>query len=127
MANLFHIGKKFWFRVDKPTNLKEYEGRFCLVKTDGGVNKLVEIKRVVGSFVHQTKLEIDTEKDGQFVISALDFFAQMNGEKISKEEIEAFDDTTLEITGGPKRPRLRFSEAPMWEKIKTLPTKWVKE
>ncbi len=103
MPNLFHIGKKFWFRVDAPTDLKEYIGRTVRVETEKGVFKLVEIKEVLGSLVHQTKLQIETEKDGSCLISALDFFAQMNGEKVSREEIEAFDETSMHVARGPDR------------------------
>ncbi len=105
MPNLFHIGKKFWFKIDAPLEeqIKSYRGRTVYVKDDHGVGRLVEIKDVLGSLVYQTKLQIETEKDGSFIISALDFFAQMNGEKVSQEEIELFDQTTMEVMGRPMK------------------------
>lgn len=93
---MFHIGKKFWWEVDKPTDLKEYIGRHVRVTGDDHKERVVEIERIVGSLVYPSKFEI-TAKDQQYLISMLDFYGQINGEKFSKEDIEAFDDTQLEV------------------------------
>lgn len=97
-----HIGKKFWFEVPKPTDLKEYVGRFVRVKDDAGKPVVIEIERVVGSLAHTTRFQIDS-KGKSYTISMLDFYAQMNGEKVSDEEIDLFEQTTFEIAG--RRPQ----------------------
>lgn len=79
-------------------------GRSVKVKDDDGNYHVVEIERALGCLApqHKTKLQIDARVDGEeknFIISALDFFAQMNGETVTPEEIALFDETALEIKG----------------------------
>ena len=79
-------------RMEFP-DLKDYVGRACKVTTDEGIEKVVEIEVAAFSKAHPTKLVIN----GNHFISALDFFAQMNGERMEKAWIEAFDETVFEV------------------------------
>lgn len=105
MPNLFHIGKKFWWEIPAPIEeqIKSFIGRTVYVTGDDHVGRLVEIKDLKGSITHQTKFEVHTEKGDVYLISALDLFAQMNGEKVSKEEIELFDQTSMHVAAAPPR------------------------
>ena len=101
-----HIAKAFWWEVPKPTDLKEYAGRFVRVKKDSGEPIVVEIEEVLGSLARPTKLQVNA-KGVSYLISALDFYAQMNGESVSDEEIELFDQTTFDISR-PNRGRRKW-------------------
>lgn len=84
-------------------DLKRYTGRSVKVRDDDHREHVVEIQHLVGSLAYPTKLQIN----GRFLISALDFFGQMNGEKIPQEQIDLFEKTVFDIkprmqTGGSR-------------------------
>lgn len=87
----FQILKRSWISVPKPGDLKEYVGRFVQVKLPDGNKKLVEIERIMGSVAYPTRFEI-VSKGEHYHIIMVDFFAQMNGEYISDEDVKAFDE-----------------------------------
>jgi hypothetical protein len=67
------------------------------VKLDNGERRTVEVERLVGSLHKATHLQV-TSRDGKdHLISALDFFAQMNGESVSEAEIEEWNRTQFEV------------------------------
>jgi hypothetical protein len=84
--------------VDKPDDIDILKqiGRFFRVKDDNHDYKVVEAERIVGSLAHPTKFEIHS-KGKAYLISALDFFAQVNNEYISDEHIALFDETQFEV------------------------------
>lgn len=91
------------FRYDVTVpDLPIYIGRSVKVKDDDGKEHVVEIERLTGCVAekHKTKLQVDANEKS-YVISALDFFAQMNGESVTAEEIALFDETALEIKKNP--------------------------
>lgn len=100
------IKKKFWFDVPKPTDLKEYVGRHCKVRDDDGLERIVEIERIFGSLVYPTKFEV-VSHGKHYLISMLEFFAQMNGETVSAEDVAFFDSMAFEVQEMPKFSKLK--------------------
>lgn len=96
----FHIPKKFWWAVPIP-EIKQYIGRFIKVTDDNHQDRIVEIEKILGNLTHKHMFEIHA-KGHAYLVSMLDFYAQMNGEKVSQEEIAAFNETTFEVT--PNNP-----------------------
>lgn len=100
--------KKHWvWAVDKPEDIEfqKFVGRHVRV-ADGGNDRMVEIQSLQGSLKYPNRFQVNTKVDGEdksFFISMLDFYAQMNGESISKEDIKAFDETTFEMKQNPLR------------------------
>jgi len=81
--------KKYW-TVDKPKDPREYLGRFVKVRDDDGEEVVVEIERITGNLVHPWKFQIDNGTKS-YLINMLDFYAQMNGEKVTQQEILEFE------------------------------------
>lgn len=93
------LPKHWLFKINKPEDLDilRHVGRSVRVEDpDTKKEVVVEIEEIKGSLRYPTKFQI-TAKDKWYLISMLDFFAQMNGEKISSEEVALFDATTFEI------------------------------
>lgn len=100
------IKKKFWFDVPKPADLKEYIGRHIKVRGDDGMERIIEIEQIMGSFVHPTKFEV-VAKEIHYLISMLEFYAQLNGETVTPEEIAFFDSMSFEVQEAPKFSNLK--------------------
>jgi len=79
-------------KVEVP-NLKDYIGRSVKVVGDDHKERVVEIEHLVGSLAYPHKLQIN----GKYLISMLDFFGQMMGEKFSDEHIRLFNETVFDI------------------------------
>lgn len=100
----FSVQKRFKWAIEAPTTqqMESYVGRFVRVKDDDGNDVVVEIEKIVGNIVKVTKFEI-ISKGKHYLISMLDFFAQINGEYVSPEEIALFDETSFNVANGRKR------------------------
>lgn len=85
--SLDKLRKKPLFPYEIP-DLTQLVGR--MVKIDGS---LVKIDHITGN---NSKVHF-AEINGQHLISFLDLFAQMNGEEVSKEDIDAFNDIILNM------------------------------
>ncbi len=83
------IRKHWLFKAEVPKP-EDYIGHHVKIG-----DRVIECERIVGNLIHPTKYEI-TCKGKQYLISMLDFHAQMNGETVSQAEIDAFDETTME-------------------------------
>lgn len=81
--------KKYW-TVDKPQSPAQYIGRMVKVRDDNGEELVVEIERITGNLVRPWMFQIDVGNKS-YVINMLDFYAQMNGEKVSQQEILDFE------------------------------------
>lgn len=94
---------KHWIMpVDKPDDIaiRRYIGKMVKVIDDNHKERVVEIQDIKGNLRHPTKFQIDS--NGQnYLISMLDFYAQMNGEYIPREVIEEFDRTQF-IVSAPR-------------------------
>lgn len=98
------------FRYDVgPQDFTQFPGRFVRVKDDDGNPVVVEIEEVLPSLAHACKLQINS-KEKSYLISALDFFAQMNNEYVSPQEIALFDETTFEIGKNRKDRRAQWAK-----------------
>lgn len=84
--------------VDSPHDLDflKYIGSWVRVKDDKGNDKVIEIERIMGNMAKPNKFEI-ISKGHHYLISMLDFYAQMNGEYISPVDIALFDETQFEV------------------------------
>lgn len=100
------IKKTFWFEVPKPTDLTEYIGRHVKVTDDDHMERIIEIEKVIGSAVYPTKFEI-ISNGKHYLISILAFFAQMNGETVTPEEVAFFDVMSFEVQETPKFQRFK--------------------
>ncbi len=85
--------RKFAMATDL-RDMKAYIGRAVRVKDDDGNLRVIECEEILGSLRWPTKFQINY-RDKSYLISMLDFFAQMNGERVSEDEIKAFDDTVF--------------------------------
>lgn len=96
------ILKKSWFNVPIPENMNQFVGRFVKVRDDEPPyqERIVEIERIVGNMPDPKRFEIES-KGKSYLISMLDFFAQMNGEKVSAEDIAFFEDMAFEVRPDP--------------------------
>lgn len=93
-----HTNRSWLWAVNKPDDiaLKKFIGRSVRVKDDNGKHHVIEIEDLQGNIAHPSKFQINT-RGKSYLISMLDFFAQMNGEKVSEEEIKAFDETVFHV------------------------------
>jgi len=81
--------------IPKEDPWSEYIGRW--VKTKEG--PVVKIEHIAPNFTKPTRIDIN----GQYQCVMLDFFAQMNHEQVSQEDIDAFDQIEHEVvTPNPK-------------------------
>lgn len=96
----FNISKKRWvMAVDKPEDIDvlKHIGKWVKVSMPNGDRKGIEIMDIKGNMTYPTKFEIHTKDGNSYFISMLDFFAQMNGEKIDDATIQLFDETQFEV------------------------------
>lgn len=77
------------------TNCFDESGQF--ITQDGPV---VTIESIVGSGFYPTRFEIN----GEHHVVILDFYHQMNGEKIDDQSIKDFDETTFEVEKATTAP-----------------------
>lgn len=94
--------------VDAPDDLavKGQVGKtFLITDPTTKERRPVTVEAIRANLTHPTKFEIDA-KGETYLISMLDFYAQVNGEKITQEEIELFDQTTFEVDPWRKKKGL---------------------
>lgn len=106
---MFNIGNKHWIMaVDKPEDIdiNQHVGKFVKVLDDNKKEHVVEIEKIMGNLRHSTKFEI-VSKGKHYLISMLDFYAQINGESITPEEIALFDETMFEVQDNKFKNQLR--------------------
>lgn len=103
---MFQIMKRYTGLVTEKVDMTKFIGRQIWVKDDNGQKIRVEIENcdsvqgvpgIQGNLRNPTKFQINA-RGKAYLISMLDFFAQVNEEKISDEEIKAFDDTIFAIS-----------------------------
>lgn len=81
--------KQYW-TLDKPEDPNKYKGRMVRVKDDNGNYRVVEIEEVLGSLKYPTRFQVNSG-GLSYLISMLDFLAQMNGETVSEEDCKEFE------------------------------------
>lgn len=112
----FFTPKKFWWAVPVP-EMGKYIGRFVSVTGDDHITKVVEIEKIYGNLTHKHMFEVHA-KDKAYLISMLDFFAQMNGEPVSQQEIEAFNDTVFTVV--PRKSPMKTFTEKLWNRKKSV-------
>lgn len=99
---MFSIRRHPLFKLEIPDPTK-YIGRYVRVMGTNGLPRVVECERIVGNLMHPTKYEV-TAKGVNYLISMLDFHAQMEGEKVSQADIDEFDKMTMEYIHRVEQP-----------------------
>lgn len=105
--------RKFKWPVSPP-DMKDYIGRYCKVNKEDNPEMptddlIIECEEILGSVIYAHRFQINC-KGKSYLISMLDFFAQMNGEKIAPEDIKAFNETQFHVQE-PKK---------LWKKKQSL-------
>lgn len=96
MSILEKLNPKKLFKATVP-ELQEYLGRKVLIPAE---SEPVVIKSIVGNYTNRTFLEIN----GEHLIGALRFFAQMNGVKdITEQQFRDFENMEMEVEKLPER------------------------
>lgn len=100
--------KNWVMAVDHPDKIavEQYIGRGVIVQDDRGNDKGIVIERIMGNLTKPNKFEI-VAKGQHYLISMLDFFGQMNGERLDKEMIKQFDETQFDVFAPGEKPPTR--------------------
>lgn len=104
MSFIKGIFKRNWTDVKIPQSLDEFIGRSVKVTGDDHKERVVEIEKIMGNLRHPHRFEI-VAKGEHYLISMLEFYGQMNGETITKEEIEAFEQMDYLVKPTPQKMR----------------------